>query len=63
MHPRFRKEFGGVGRCHMFFTRVEWDACIGVADSAKLAKLIKIVGVLLQKKVYLFWWKDEIHKP
>jgi len=25
------------------------------ADSEKLAKLVKIVGLLLQTKVYLFW--------
>jgi hypothetical protein len=29
------------------------------ADSEKLARLIKIVGMLLQTKVYLFWGKPE----
>ena len=57
-HPRFRKEFGGAGRRNAFFTRGEWEICIGAADSVKLAKLVKIVGVLLQTKVYLFWCSD-----
>ena len=48
-HPRFRKEFGGVGCRQIFFTRVDWEVAIGVADLVKFAKLIRVVGVLLQK--------------
>jgi len=28
-------------------------------DSAKMAKLVKLVGMLLQTKVYLFWHEHE----
>jgi len=27
------------------------------ADNAKLTRLVQIVGMLLQKKIYLFWSK------
>ena len=54
-HPRFRTAFGGPGGGNPYFTREEWEVCIGAADSAKLARLIKIIGMLMQTKVYLFW--------
>jgi GNAT superfamily N-acetyltransferase len=59
-HPRFRKEFGGVGARQMFFTRVDWEVAIRAADVAKLARLVRVVGVLLQTKVYLFWSRDNV---
>jgi len=37
------------GKARLFKEKVE------TADFEKLAKLIKIVGLLLQTKVYLFW--------
>jgi hypothetical protein len=33
------------------------------ADLERLAKLIRIVGILLQTKVYLFWQRDQTRKP
>jgi len=35
----------------------EYGECIRNADSEKLAKLVKLVGMLLQTKAYLFWSK------
>jgi hypothetical protein len=55
-HPRFRKEFA-VSRHKPFGKTSEYMTCIENADSAKIAKLIKIVGLLMQTKVYLFWKK------
>ena len=52
VHPRFMKEFfyhKPYGKAGLFKEKVD------TADFEKLAKLIKIVGLLLQTKVYLFW--------
>ena len=52
VHPRFMKEFfyhKPYGKAKLFKEKVD------KADFEKLAKLIKIVGLLLQTKVYLFW--------
>jgi len=56
-HPRFRKEFASCRHVPYGKTR---DYAVGVenADLEKLTKLVKIVGMLLQK-VYLFWGKPE----
>jgi ABC-type lipoprotein export system ATPase subunit len=53
-HPRLSKEFA----FHQPYGR-KADYVEGVknADLKKMAKLIRIVGVLLQSKVYLFWRK------
>jgi hypothetical protein len=53
-HSRFRREI--AANCHMPFgaTKACWEG-IENADLEKLAKLVEIVGVLLQTKVYLFW--------
>ncbi len=53
-HPRLRKEFA----FHQPYGR-KADYVEGVrnADLKKMVKLIRIVGVLLQSKVYLFWRK------
>ena len=51
VHPRFMKEFfhhKPYGKAKLFREKVD------KADFDKLAKLIKIVGLLLQTKVYLF---------
>ena len=53
-HPRFRKEFA-VSRHQPFGKTSDYVQCIKNADSGKMAKLAKIVGMLLQTKVYLFW--------
>ena len=52
VHPRFVKEFfyhKPYGKAKLFKEKVD------KVDFEKLAKLIKIVGLLLQTKVYLFW--------
>jgi len=52
VHPRFMKEFfhhKPYGKAKLFREKVD------KADFDKLAKLIKIVGLLLQTKVYLLW--------
>jgi hypothetical protein len=53
-HPRFKKELAAsqhqpFGKTFGFIKGIE------NADSAKLTRLIKIVEMLLQTKVYLFW--------
>jgi ABC-type ATPase with predicted acetyltransferase domain len=53
-HTRFRREFA-ASRYQPFGKTSEYITCILNADSAKLAKLIKLVGMLQQTKVYLFW--------
>jgi len=51
-HQRFRKEFSP----HQPYGKIEtYKAGVEEADLEKLAKLIKICGMLLQTKVYLFW--------
>ena len=55
-HPRFKKEFA-VSRHQPFGKTSDYVKCLENADLAKMAKLIKLVGMLLQTKVYLFWAK------
>jgi ABC-type ATPase involved in cell division len=57
-HQRFRKEFA-VSRHLPYGNSAEFKKCIGQADATKQARLIKIVGMLLQTKVYLFWKSDQ----
>ena len=57
-HPRFKKEFA-ISRHQPFGTTSDYIKGIENAGSEKLARLIKIVGMLLQTKVYLFWGKPE----
>jgi ABC-type lipoprotein export system ATPase subunit len=53
-HPRFKKEFAS-SQHQPFGKTSDYIKGIENADSEKLARLIKIVGMLLQKKVYLVW--------
>jgi GNAT superfamily N-acetyltransferase len=53
-HLRFKKEFA-ASRHQPFGKGADYIACLQNADLTKLAKLIKIVGLLQQTKVYLFW--------
>jgi hypothetical protein len=46
-----------VNRYKAFATRAEYIAGLEAADLAKLASLIRVVGLLLQVKAYLFWQK------
>ncbi|MCW4002415.1 MAG: ABC transporter ATP-binding protein [Candidatus Bathyarchaeota archaeon] len=52
-HPRFEKEFA-VSRHQPFGKTSDYAKCIENADSDKMVKLIKLVGMLMQTKVYLF---------
>jgi len=59
-HQRFQKEFSPhqpYGKTEKYKTGVE------NADLRKLTKLIKICGMLLQTKVYLFWRKTGQNAP
>jgi hypothetical protein len=51
-HPRLKKEFA-ASRHKPFRLTSDYINGIENADSEKLARLIKIVGMLLQTKVYL----------
>ena len=53
-HPRFKKEFA-ASRHQPFGKTSDYVASVKNANLEKMAKLIKIVGMLLQTKVYLFW--------
>jgi len=53
-HQRFRKEFAAI-RHVPYGTTKAYREGIENADLGKLAKLVRVVGVLLQTKVYLFW--------
>ena len=55
-HPRFQKMFA-LGVSQPFGKTSDYSASIRNADTAKMAKLIKLVGVISQAKVYLFWKK------
>ncbi|MGD0405093.1 MAG: hypothetical protein ABSB10_00370 [Candidatus Bathyarchaeia archaeon] len=58
-HLRFKKEFA-VSRHQPFGKTSDYLNCIQNADVSKIAKLVKLVGMLLQTKVYLFWKKPLI---
>jgi len=51
-HPRLKK---GFTPHQPYGRKADYIEGVKNADLAKMAKLIKIVGVLLQSKVYLFW--------
>jgi ABC-type ATPase with predicted acetyltransferase domain len=58
-HLRFKKEFTlcrhqPYGKMHVYID------CIKNADSEKMTKLIRIAGMLLQHKTYLFWSREPI---
>jgi hypothetical protein len=53
-HPRFKREFA-VSRHQPFGKTTDYQTAIQKADPAKLTKLVKILGMLMQTKVYLFW--------
>jgi ABC-type transport system involved in cytochrome c biogenesis ATPase subunit len=55
-HPRFKKEFA-ISRHQPFGKTIDYIRSVQNADRIKLAKLIKLLGMLLQTKVYLFWKK------
>ena len=52
-HPRFKKEFA-VSRHQPFGKTTDYVASIRTAGISKIGKLIKLVGLLRQTKIYLF---------
>ncbi|MGD0405115.1 MAG: ABC transporter ATP-binding protein [Candidatus Bathyarchaeia archaeon] len=56
-HQRFRKEFAAMRHVPYGTTKLYREG-MEAADLDRLVKLIRIVGVLLQTKVYLFWKKQ-----
>jgi hypothetical protein len=57
-HPRFEKEFA-VSRHQPFGKTSDYIESIESANPDKIAKLVKLVGMLLQTKVYLFWSEQQ----
>ena len=53
-HPRFKKEVAG-NRRRPFGDLTGYRRCMMDAVLSKLVKLVKIVGLLSQTKIYLFW--------
>jgi N-acetylglutamate synthase-like GNAT family acetyltransferase len=49
----YRKRLTGARQA--FLNKQEYGALVDAADTAKLAKMIRILGFLTQTKVYLFW--------
>lgn len=56
-HPRFRKEIA-VTRHMPYGTATAFAEGVKNASMERIAKLVKITGMLLQSKVYLFWRKS-----
>jgi len=56
-HLRFKEIV--AGKHQPFGKTSEYNLCVKEADLSKIAKQIKIFGMLLQVKVYLFWSKKE----
>ena len=58
-HLRFKEIVAGK---HQPYGKASaFKSCVEEADLSKIAKLIKIFGMLLQVKIYLFWSKKERH--
>ena len=53
-HPRFKKEFAG-SQHQPYGKSSDYILSIENAEIPKIAKIVKLVGVLSQTKVYLFW--------
>ena len=53
-HPRFKKEVA-PSRHQPYGKTTDYIAYVKTADNPKLARLIKILAMLSQTKVYLFW--------
>jgi ABC-type ATPase with predicted acetyltransferase domain len=58
-HPRFKREFA-ASRHQPYGKTTDYQFAIRKADPAKIAKLVKLVGMLMQTKVYLFWSQGKI---
>jgi ABC-type ATPase with predicted acetyltransferase domain len=58
-YPRLRKEIA-VDRHRAFGTQEHYVQGVKNADLPRMAKLIKVIGILLQVKAYLFWKRPEV---
>ena len=56
-HPRFRREFA-ANRHMPYGTAKAYGEGVRNASMERMARLVKITGMLLQTKVYLFWRKS-----
>jgi hypothetical protein len=56
-HPRFRREFA-ANRHMPYGTSAAYAEGVRNATMERVEKLVKITGMLLQTKVYLFWRKS-----
>jgi hypothetical protein len=56
-HPRFRREFA-ANRHMPYGTAAVYSEGVKNASMERMARFVKIVGMLLQTKVYLFWSKS-----
>lgn len=56
-HPRFRREIA-VNHHMPYGTAAAYSEGVKNASLERMARLVKIVGMLLQTKVYLFWRKS-----
>ena len=55
-HPRLVRHLAGKS---MFMDRASWRKILEKASMEKLASLIRLVSILSQTKVYLFWQREE----
>lgn len=58
-HPRLSKEIS-VSRHRAYGTKADYVKGINSADLPKMAKLVKVVGIMLQIKAYLFWQNPQL---
>jgi len=53
-HPRFKKELTGT-KNQPYGETGNYIKSVNNANNEKITKLVKLVGMLLQIKIYLFW--------
>ena len=56
-HPRYLREVA-TDSSRPYGSKKEYAKLLEKADNEKIAKLIKVTGMLLQTKAYLFWRKS-----
>jgi len=57
-HPRIEREFTSIRKCP-YGNKTVYVEALKNADIPAIVELIRIVGVLLQKKIYLFWKNNQ----
>jgi len=58
-HPRLSKEITPDRSRRPYGSKAEYVKAVTDADLGKLAKVIRVVGMLLQTKAYLFWQRPQ----